>query len=86
MVDKDTRKAIADSISSYLSGRIDNWLFDDTLFSLTTTDDLCLEIRRQIWLFYDDTRLYFNVGDKALKISLQDILCRWELNNLARVV
>jgi hypothetical protein len=72
------RYSLASSIDSFLSGNIDNWSFDDDIFAVKTSDSLCLEIRRQLWLLYDDTRRYFHVEGKLLPADYIQMVHRWQ--------
>ena len=72
------RRLIADAINSFITGDCDNSALDDAISSLNTSDDMCLELRRQTGLFYDDVRRYTNTGKNALRPNAESILRRWE--------
>jgi hypothetical protein len=76
--DRKSRTIMADSIDQFLCGKITNREFDDAIHSMTTDDVICIQIRRQLWLFYCDIRIYSNVGDDALPAESSEVLRRWE--------
>jgi hypothetical protein len=77
MVDVNARRMIADAIDSFLSGQIDNWALDDAMFKLRTDDDLCVQLRSQMWFLYDDVARYLNSGKRSLPSSAAAMLRRW---------
>lgn len=78
-IDRVLRQRVADAMDAFLKGTIDSHSLDDAVFSKKTDDVLCAEIRRQVWLFYDDTRKYMNEGNEKLPPFSEAILKRWIL-------
>ena len=79
-IDRNCRSLLADSINDFLTDRIDNFALDDALFDPgTSTDDMMfIAIRDQVYLFYGETRRYFNTGRNAVSEKGEAILRRWE--------
>ena len=75
--DRKCRDVLSDAIEQFLSGSIDSWAFDDMISGLKSSDVMCIELRRQLWLFHDDTRRYFNRGRDSLPPAAAQILRRW---------
>jgi len=69
---------MAEVINDFLSGAKDNWDFDDKIYSLKTRDEMCINIRDQMWFFYDDVKRYFNRDKFALNPAVADLFRRWE--------
>lgn len=76
-IDRESRNLMADAIDKFLSGGCDNWELDDVLFKVKTEDPMCLQIRRQVWFFYDDDRRYILNAVEALPQECVGILKRW---------
>ena len=79
MLDNKTRKLMSGSIRSFRTSRINNEQLDDVLFGMTTSDDLCLQIRRQMYLLYDDNSIYKNEGRMRYSSQVELMLTRWEM-------
>lgn len=76
-VDLAARNRMANALTDFLNGRIRNIELDDIIFRQGKADEMCLELGRQVWLFYDDIISYKNEGKYKLSSENEGIIRRW---------
>jgi len=77
MVDRNARNILAQGLSQYLDNEIDNLKLDECISNIHTDDLLVLELRRQVWLLYDDFRRHRNEGKWKLPENIENGVRRW---------
>ena len=76
MIDRSARNAIAEATRHYLAGLSTNFVFDDTIFDLKSSDSSIRAIRTQLWLIYDDLQEHRHEGKWVLSENQRDTVLR----------
>ncbi len=76
MIDRSARNSMAEAARHYLAGLSTNFVFDNTIFDLKSSDPAIRAIRQQLWLIYDDLREHRHVGKWMLSKDQRDIVVR----------
>lgn len=79
MIDREARDCLAEATRHFAVGLSTNFEFDDTAFSLRTTDRGVLEIRQELWSIYDDLREHelkgeWNLSEKQRKVVARIVM------------
>lgn len=78
-IDVPSRRAAAEAVRRYVSGRICNDDMDDALCGLESSDDGVEAVRRSVWTLYCDIDTHFADGDHAIVGELRRKVARWVL-------
>lgn len=67
---------MAEATRHYLAGLSTNFVFDDAMFALRSTDPAIKAIREQLWLIYDDLREHRAKGAWQPTASQREVVTR----------
>ena len=76
MIDKYSRKKLAEALRHFLGGFRTNFEYDDIAFDLPSRDHAVNDIIEQVWLCYDDLREHKLTGGDALNQEQLDFIKR----------
>ena len=76
MIDRTTRNAMAEAARHYVAGISTNFVFDNAMFKLKSSDPAISAIRRQLWLLYDDLREHRHEGPWEITSEQRKIVLR----------